>query len=146
VNPTVANDTQHVLPSLTLDNDPQSVHVTYYTQHADGGVDLDMANSHDRGNSFPANRGVRVTGVTSPLPPSNVLLTTTPFNTTNYDRSIRPCYALGEYQSIESANGRLHVAWGDTRNQVSEPVNALDPLSGVTHQQTDVFYQQVKAP
>jgi hypothetical protein len=146
VNPTSANDTQHVLPSLTLDNDPQSVHITYYTQHADGGVDLDMANSHDRGNTFPSSRTVRVTGVTSPLPPSNNVLSTAPFTTTNYDRSIQPCYALGEYQSVESANGRLHVAWGDTRNTVQQPVNALDPLSGVTHQQTDVFYQQVKAP
>jgi hypothetical protein len=146
VNPTAANDTQHVLPSLAIDSDPQSVHITYYTQHADGGVDLDMANSHDRGNTFPANKNVRVSAVSSPLPPSNVRLLTTTFSTTNYDRSIQPCYALGEYQSVQSANGRLHVAWGDPRNTVQQPVNALDPLSGVTHQQTDVFYQQVKTP
>ena len=143
VNPTVANDTQHVLPSLALDSDAQSVHISYYTQHADGTVDLDMANSHDRGNTFPASRTVRVTGVASPLPPTNVTLNAS--TTTNYDRSIRPCYALGEYQSVDSANGRLHAAWGDTRNTVQQPVNSLDPISGLLHQQTDVFYQQVKA-
>jgi hypothetical protein len=104
----------------------------------------DTQHVHDRVNTFPANRNVRVTGVASPLPPSNITLNTT--TTTNYDRSIRPCYALGEYQSVESANGRLHVAWGDMRNTVQQPVNALDPISGLLHQQTDVFYQQVKAP
>jgi hypothetical protein len=143
VNPTSSNDVQHVLPSLAIDNDPQSVHVSYYTQHDDGGIDLDLANSHDRGDTFPASRTVRVTGVTAGLPPSNNVLSGT--LTTNYDRSIRPCYALGEYQSVHSANGRLHVAWGDTRNTVQQPVNPLDPISGLLHQQTDVFYQQVKA-
>jgi len=143
VNPTVAGDTQHVLPSLTLDNDPQSVHVSYYTQHSDGGIDVDLANSHDRGSTFPTNRTVRVTGVTSALPPTNNVISG--FSTTNYDRSIQPCYALGEYQSVESANGHLYVAWGDTRNTVQQPVNPLDPISGLLHQQTDVFFQQVKA-
>jgi hypothetical protein len=78
------------------------------------------------------------------LPPTNTVVSGN--LTTNYDRAIRPCYALGEYQSVESANGRLHVAWGDMRNTVQQPVNPLDPISGLLHQQTDVFYQQVKAP
>src|SRR5262249_4263432 len=135
VNPTSANDVQHVLPSLTIDADPQSVHVTYYTQHAGGGIDVDMANSHDRRDTFPANRTVRVSSVTTALPPTNTVVSGN--NTTNYDRSIRPCYALGEYQSVESATGRLHVAWGDMRNTVQQPVNPLDPISGLLHQQTD---------
>src|SRR5262249_46891968 len=144
VNPTSANDVQHVLPSLTIDADPQSVHVTYYTQHAGGGIDVDMADSHHPGNTFPANRTVRVTpatrtvrvsSVTTALPPTNTVVSGN--NTTNYDRSIRPCYALGEYQSVESATGRLHVAWGDMRNTVQQPVNPLDPISGLLHQQTD---------
>jgi hypothetical protein len=144
VNPTSSNDVQHVLPALAIDSDPQSVHITYYTQHADGGIDVDMANSHDRGTTFPANRLVRVSSVTTALPPTNTVVSGN--LTTNYDRAIRPCYALGEYQSVESANGRLHVAWGDMRNTVQQPVNPLDPISGLLHQQTDVFYQQVKAP
>jgi predicted RNase H-like HicB family nuclease len=36
-------------------------YITYYTQHSNRTVDLDMANSHDRGNTFPVNRIARVT-------------------------------------------------------------------------------------
>ena len=143
VNPTVAGDAHHVLPSLAIDVDPNDVHVTYYTQHADGTVDLDMANSHDRGATFPGGRTVRVTGTASPLPPTNNRLTAT--TTTNYDRTIVACYALGEYQSVTTANGSVYAAWGDTRNVVTHPINVFDPLSGVTHAQTDVFFQKVKA-
>ena len=39
--------------------DPNSVHVAYYTQHGDETVDVDMASSHDVGNSFPGDRAVR---------------------------------------------------------------------------------------
>ncbi len=143
VNPTVAADVHHVLPALALDADPNDVHITYYTQHADGTVDLDMANSHDRGATFPANRTVRVSGTASTLPPTNNRLTAT--TTTNYDRTIVACYALGEYQAVTTANGSVYTVWGDTRNVVTHPVNVLDPLSGVTHPQTDVFFQKVKA-
>ena len=34
---------------------------------------------------------------------------------------------------------------GDARNLVTEPVNVLGPMSGQTHSQRDVFFQQVKA-
>src|SRR5207245_2816112 len=93
VNPTVATDVQHVLPSLALDTDPNDVHVTYYTQHSDGTVDVDMANSHDRGSTFPADRTVRVTGTNFALAPTNVRLAAPSgfsYPTTNYDRTIRP--------------------------------------------------------
>ena len=52
---------------------------------------------------------------------------------------------LGEYLSVTTANGATYALWGDTRNTVTEPVNALDPLSGVTHPQQDVFLQKLKA-
>ncbi len=143
VNPDVATDFHHVLPSLAIDKDPNDVHVSYYTQHTDGTVDLDMANSHNRGNSFPSNRTLRVTGAAFALAPTNIKLTET--TSTNYDRTIVPCYCLGEYQSVKSANGTAYVLWGDGRNSVTEPVNALDPLSGQTHAQEDVFFQVVKA-
>jgi hypothetical protein len=144
VNPWVANDIMHVLPSLTLDaNNPQNVHVSYYTQHSDGTVDVDLANSHDRGNSFPANRTARLTSGSFVLPPTNVTLNAT--TTTNYDRTIRPCYALGEYQGVTANNGSVYSVWGDARNTVMQPVNALDPISGQTHTQEDVFFQKVKA-
>ena len=146
VNPTVAADTQHVLPSLAIDEDPTSVHVSYYTQHTNGSVDLDMANSQDRGASFPADRTARVTSTSFNLPPTNIALSNAPgFTATNYDRQIAVCYALGEYQGITTANGAVYAAWGDMRNLITEPVNALDPISGQTHSKEDVFFQQVRA-
>jgi hypothetical protein len=39
----------------------------------------------------------------------------------------------------------LYALWGDCRNSVTHPINALDPLSGQTHPQQDVFFQAVKA-
>jgi hypothetical protein len=146
VNPLLSTDTQHVLPSLAIDEDPNDVHITYYTQHSNGSVDLDMANSHDRGASFPVNRTVRVTSTSFNLPPTNIPLSNAPsFTATNYDRQIAVCYALGEYQSVTTANGSVSVAWGDARNLLTEPINALDPISGQTHPQQDVFFQEVKA-
>ena len=120
--------------------------MTYYTQHSNDTIDLDMANSHDGGNSFPSNRTVRVRSTSMNLPPTNIALTGSPgFTATNYDRNIAVCYALGEYQSVTTANGSVYAGWGDTRNLVTEPVNALDPISGQTHPQEDVFFQKVKA-
>lgn len=147
VNPRVSTDTHHVLPALAIDQDPNSVHITYYTQHANGTIDLDMANSHDQGASFPADRTVRVTSTSFNLPPTNIPIpsSSNPFATTNYDRQIAACYALGEYQSVTTANGTVYAGWGDMRNTIKEPVNSLDPISGQTHPQEDVFFQEVKA-
>jgi hypothetical protein len=139
-------DRHHVLPSLAIDNDPNDVHISYYTQHDDNSIDLDLANSHDRGASFPADRMLRVTPSSMTLPPTNIRLTNAPnYTSTNYDRQIQQCYALGEYQSVTTANGSVYVGWGDTRNTITEPVNSLNPISGQTHPQEDVFFQQVKA-
>jgi hypothetical protein len=146
VNPAGTTDIHHVLPSLAIDKDPNDVHISYYTQHSNGTIDLDMANSHDRGNSFPADRTVRVTSTSFNLPPTNVPLSGSPsFAATNYDRQIAVCYALGEYQSVTTANGSVYVGWGDARNTITQPVNALDPISGQTHPEQDVFFQKVKA-
>jgi hypothetical protein len=145
VNPLLA-DKHHVLPALAIDDDPNSVHVTYYTQHRDDTLDLDMANSHDGGSTFPVDRTVRVSSTSFNLPPTNIPLSNAPnFTATNYDRQIAVCYALGEYQSVTTANGSVYAAWGDMRNQITEPVNALDPISGQTHSEEDVFFQKVKA-
>ena len=146
VNPAVATDTQHVLPALAIDVDPNDVHISYYTQHSNGTIDLDMANSHDGGTSFPTSRTVRVTSTSFNLPPSNIPLSNAPgFTATNFDREIAVCYALGEYQSLTTANGSVYAGWGDMRNLITEPVNALDPISGQTHSEPDVFVQTVKA-
>jgi len=67
VNPNVAGDKQHVLPALAIDNDPNDVHITYYTQHSNHTIDLEMANSHDRGDNFPSDRMVGVTSTSMNL-------------------------------------------------------------------------------
>ncbi len=146
VNPAVDADVQHFMPALAIDQDPNDVHISYYTQHSNGTIDLDMANSHDGGATFPADRTVRVTSTSFDMPPTNIPLTNAPnFTATNYDRQIAVCYALGEYQSVTTANGTVYVGWGDARNLITEPVNSLDPISGQTHSQQDVFFQPVKA-
>jgi hypothetical protein len=147
VNPVVSTDSHHVLPSLAIDEDPNDVHVLYYTQHINGTTDVDMANSHDRGATFPANRTVRVTSTSFALAPTNIPIPSAsqPYATTNYDRQIAPCYSLGEYLSVSTANGSTYALWGDERNGVTHPINALDPLSGQTHSQQDVMFQKVKA-
>jgi hypothetical protein len=145
VNPPTPGDKHHVLPSLAIEEGANSVHVSYYVQHSNDTVDLDLANSHDGGLSFPIERTLRVTSTSMNLPPTNVPLTNAPnFTATNYDRQVAVCYALGEYQSVTTANGSVYVGWGDTRNQITQPVNALDPISGQTHPQEDVFFQKVK--
>jgi hypothetical protein len=147
ISPAVEGDIHHVLPALAIDEDPNDVHVTYYTQHSNTTIDLDMANSHDRGASFPSDRTVRVTSTSSDLPPTNIPIpsASNPFAATNYDRQIAVCYALGEYQSVTTANGSVYAAWGDMRNLITEPVNVLNPISGQTHSQEDIFFQRVKA-
>ncbi len=147
VNPSSAGDVQHVLPALTIDEDPNGVHVLYFSQHSNESVDVDLANSHDRGETFPANRTVHVTSAPFVLPPSNVPIPSAlqPFSTTNYDRQIAQCYALGEYPSVASANGTVHTLFGSAHNTITEPVNPLDPLSGQKHTKMDVVYQKVKA-
>jgi hypothetical protein len=145
VNPNA--DVHHVLPALAIDTDPTDVHITYYTQHSNRTVDLDMANSHDRGHTFPVDRIARVTSTSFNLPPTNIPIpsASNPFAATNYDRQIAVCYALGEYQSVITANGFVYAAWADMRNLITEPVDALDPISGQTHSQEDVFFQALSA-
>jgi hypothetical protein len=72
VNPSVGTDVHHILPSLTLSDGPNDVHVAYYTQHGDGTIDVDLANSKDSGASFPADRTQHVTSVAFNLAPSNI--------------------------------------------------------------------------
>ena len=146
VNPTNILDVHHVHPSLAIANNPNSVHIAYLTQHADESVDVDMAISQDRGNTFPTDRNLRITSTNFVLPPTVIRLTAGPTPTTNYDRLINSAYSLGEYLSVTAENGSVYALWGDARNSVTEPVNPLNPISGLTHSQQDVFFQQVKAP
>jgi hypothetical protein len=144
VNP--STDLHHVMPALAIDQDPNDVHITYYTQHESRMIDLDMANSHDRGHTFPTDRVARVSSTSFALSPSNIPLTGAPYYySTNFDAVWPSCYSLGEYQSVTTSNGAVFAGWGDTRNLITEPINSLDPISGQTHSQPDVFFQKVKA-
>jgi hypothetical protein len=145
VNPLIAADPQHIGAHLTIDQDPNDVHVIYYTQHANGTVDVDLANSHDRGATFPLSRTVRVSSTSFNLPPTNVPvpIPSNPYQTANSDQLIAQCYALGEYLSATTGNGTVYGLWGDGRNLVTEPADGL--LGGQTHAQMDVFFQAIKA-
>ncbi len=144
-NPIISSDPQHVAPSLAIDGD-NGVHISYYTQHANGTVDLNIANSSNGGATFPVNRNIRVTTTSFTLPPTNLPLTGAPnYAATNFDRQIAVCYGLGEYQSLTTTDEKLNAAWGDARNLITEPVNALDPISGQTHSQADVFFASVES-
>jgi hypothetical protein len=145
VNPDIPTDLHHVMPSLALGDDDQ-IHITYYTQHSDGTLNLDISNSENGGRTFPAKHTDHVSSVRFTLPPTNIPVPsgTNPFATTNYDSQFQPCYALGEYQSVVSTDGQTYAAWGDMRNKIKEPVNSLDPISGQTHSQEDVFFQRVE--
>ena len=143
VNPIVATDTHHVLPSLAMGEDSDDVHISYYTQHTDSTIDLDMASSDD--GAFPPGRTMRITSASFHLPPTNIARTNAPsFLATNFDRLIAVCYSLGEYHGVTATDDAVYVGWGDARNQITEPVNALDPISGQTHPQQDVFFQKVR--
>ena len=145
-------DPHHVHPSLSISGDGEDegggnqVHISYYTQHADGSLDLVMSTSDDGGQSFRADRTVEISSTPFALPPTNIPIpnASNPFAVTNYDRTIQPCYAIGEYQSVKATNGSIFVLWGDTRNTLTEPVNKLDPISGQTHPQEDVFFQLLR--
>jgi hypothetical protein len=145
-------DPHHVHPSLSISGDGEDeeggngVHISYYTQHVDGSLDLVMSTSDDGGESFRADRTVEISSTPFALPPTNIPIPskTQPFAVTNYDRVIAACYALGEYQSVKSTQGSVFVLWGDTRNTLTEPVNKLDPISGQTHPKEDVFFQLLK--
>jgi hypothetical protein len=145
-------DPHHVHPSLSISGDGQDeegggqVHVSYYTQHSDGSLDLVMSTSENGGKSFRADRTIEISSAPFALPPTNIPIPSkaNPFAVTNYDRTIQPCYAIGEYQSVKSTQGLVYVLWGDTRTTITEPVNALDPLSGLTHPQEDVFFQLLR--
>jgi hypothetical protein len=143
VNP--AGDPHHIHPSITLGEDGESVLVSYYTQHPDGSLDLSLSTLKEDDEAFRVDKTVEISSTPFALPPTNIPVptATNPFATTNYDRNIAQCYALGEYQSVKAADDRIYVLWGDTRRTVTEPMNTLDPLSGVTHPQEDVFFEAI---
>jgi len=145
VNPSVAGEPRHVYPAIALESAGQQVDISYYSQLADGSVNLDLVSTGVSSN-FALGNVTHITGQSFNLAPSNIPIPTgaQPFRTTNFDRNIVACYNLGEYVGLFNNNGNVYAVWGDNRNLVTEPVNALDPISGQTHSQADNFFQRVK--
>jgi hypothetical protein len=137
-------DPQHVLPALAVADDGGSFSVAYYVQQADGRIRVDLTAGTVEGRSVVADSVVGVSGISFDLIPSNnpFPLATNPFFTTNYDRTIRPCYNLGEYLSITRQRGNDLLAWGDNRNSWTSPQGS--PAEGV-HSQPDVFFRELGA-
>lgn len=146
VNPNVANDIRHVHPAIALGEGGEQVDISYYTQHANGSVDLDLVTARSDDGRIKVSDPIRVSSQSFNLPPTNIPIPTAaqPFRTTNYDRNIRACYALGEYNGLFNNHGKLYAVWGDDRNQVTEPANPLNPISGLTHPKEDTFFQKVR--
>jgi hypothetical protein len=148
VNPSVEGEPRHVFPAIALESAGQQVDISYYTQHADGTVDLDLV-STGRSSNFALGKATRVTSRSFDLTPSNIPTPTAedPFLTVNFDQNVvPPCYDLGEYVGLFNNDGNVYAVWGDNRNQVTEPTDPLDPISGQTHAQPDAFFQKVKTP
>ena len=58
--------------------------------------------------------------------------------TTNFDRTVRACYDLGEYLGTTLAHKGLLAAWGDDRHPWTSPPGS--PAAG-THSHEDVLFQ-----
>jgi hypothetical protein len=139
-------DPQHVHPAITIDEDGAQAEVAYHVQQADGKLRVDLAKGEVKGRAvqFNASSTRHVSSVAADLPPTNnpipLVAPARQFRTTNYDRTVQPCYAIGEYLSITKGDDGLLTAWGDLRNSWTSAPGS--PTTG-THSQPDVFFQRL---
>jgi hypothetical protein len=133
-----------VHPALSLRPSGQAfiASIGYYAQLADGRLQVDAASTHIVPTEPPTP--VKVTQLSPPfdLTPSDIPIPSAanPNLTTNYDRTIRPCYDIGEYMAATQTSKHTTLfAWGDNRNQWTSP--PASPAAG-THAQPDVFAAQ----
>jgi hypothetical protein len=136
---------QHVHPTA-LFNSEVGVRIGYYTQLANGELRVDSVSAVLPPDSDTLRAiQFRSLGPSFALIPSNNPLPSPPFpahTTTNYDRTIRPCYDIGEYMSGANVAGGTVFAFGDNRNSWTSP--SASPAAG-THSQPDVFATVVHA-
>lgn len=146
VNPSVGGEPRHVYPAIAIGDGGESADVTFYTQHTDGSVDVDLVSVRQDDGKVELSYATRITDQSFDLVPSNIPIPTAalPFRTTNFDRNIVACYDLGEYIGLFNNDGKVYATWGDNRNLVTQPVNALDPISGQTHPHADTFFQSIR--
>jgi hypothetical protein len=148
IAPATSAEPQHVHPTISAGTSGNKVIATvgYYTQLASGQLRVDAATAviHTEGNlGSPPQLSVTQLSPAFDLTPSNNPLASPPFPahaTTNYDRTIRPCYDIGEYMAATpGGHKQTFFAWGDNRNQWTSPPSS--PAAG-THAQPDVFAGQ----
>ena len=129
---------QHVHPAIALRGEGGAV-VGYYVQQADSRLRTESASvTFDDGTPHVAHTAP-LSSVAFDLEPSNIPhpLATDAFFTTNFDRSIRACYNIGEYMSVaRSGEEGVIAAWGDNRNSWTGPSDSSAPGP---HAQADVF-------
>ena len=140
-----ASEPQHVHPAVSINENGSQVTVGYYSQLAGGQLRVNAATvgiRHD-GDFKNGDRDVTHLGPAFDLIPSNLALPHPPFVahlTTNYDRTIRPCYNIGEYMAAARTEGGTVLAYGDNRNSWTSP--PASPAAG-THSQPDVFASRI---
>ncbi len=130
---------QHVHPAVTIGESVDVVTIGYYAQLADGRLRVDAVSAElgDSGNGVHLKGSASHLGPAFDLIPSNNPLPAFGASfTTNYDRTIRPCYDIGEYMSITRSGDGTVAVFGDNRNTWTSPPES--PAAG-THTQPDVF-------
>jgi hypothetical protein len=133
---------QHVHPAISVNSSGSQVAVGYYSQLANGKLQVNAttASLEREHRSFRLeDRQVTHLGPANDLIPSNNPLDPKVFGpnfTTNYDRTIRPCYDIGEYMTTTRTEGKTLFSYGDNRNSWTSPPQS--PAAG-THSQPDVF-------
>ena len=135
---------QHVHPAVAVSQNGNRLNVAYYTQQADEKLRTDVATLHVDGNQLRLEGRGSLSAVSFDLTPSNIAFPI-PGNaafTTNYDRTVRACYNIGEYMSVTSGDDGKGVvaAWGDNRRSWTSPPDS--PAAG-THAQADVFFSTI---
>ncbi|HKF18402.1 MAG TPA: sialidase family protein [Candidatus Dormibacteraeota bacterium] len=136
-----ATNPQHVHPAISVDPEGERVAVGFYTQLSNGQLRVDAVggeiSSEDGRVSLEDRRMRHLSPAFDLIPSMNPIPTAAnPNNTTNYDRTIRPCYDIGEYMASTHSNGATLFTWGDNRNTWTSP--PASPAAG-THTQPDVF-------
>ncbi len=126
-------------PAVTIGESVDVVTIGYYAQLADGRLRVDAVSAElgDSGNGVHLKGSASHLGPAFDLIPSNNPLPAFGASfTTNYDRTIRPCYDIGEYMSITRSGDGTVAVFGDNRNTWTSPPES--PAAG-THTQPDVF-------
>ena len=135
-----AAEPRHVHPAVAVSRDGGQVTVAYYAQGANTKLRTELKTAQVGAGGVSFGDGTTHLSTWFDLIPSNIPVAQGPgipaHFTTNYDRTIRPCYDIGEYMAATNLGDGVIAAWGDNRNPWTSPPDS--PAAG-THPQPDVF-------